>query len=146
MDKKSDSKAEKREKIFDKFDKYSEIVTKSVGTIGRYNDFLKDINHNLGSGLKAAKLKLVTSIGAGDSALTAVLCGSVWAILGNLRMQKDYYNLFNNVEFSVNPNYKKKIFAIDVDSIFTIKTVYIIYVLISLKQIIDLEEEKIKVG
>jgi len=141
-----DSEGKKRDKVLNKIDKYSEIVTKSIGTMSRYNDFLRDINNNLGNGLKTARLNLAVRIGTGDAAMTAILCGTVWAILGNLRMQKDYYNLFKNVEFAVNPDYKKKIFAVDVDSIFTIKTVYIIYVLVLLKQVINLEEKRIEAG
>ena len=130
------------EALFEKIDKYSEIVIKSFDTMSRYNDFLRDINNNLGNGLKTSKLNLATRVGTGDSAVTGILCGIIWTIFGNLRTQKDYYNLFKNVEFSVNPDYKKKIFAVDIDSIFTIKTAYIIYVIISLNKIFKLEEEK----
>ena len=150
FDKKSvstkESKETKKDKDFDKIEKMSEIVTKSMETMGKYNDFLMDINNNLGNGLKKAKLNLAASIGTGDSASTAILCGVAWALFGNLRMQKDYYNLFKNVQFSVNPDYNKKIFAIDIDSIFTIKTVYIIYVLVSLNQIFNLEERSTEAG
>jgi len=132
------------EKLFEKIDKYSEIITKSFDTMSRYNDFLRDINNNLGNGLKTSRLNLATRVGTGDSAVTGILCGIIWTILGNLRTQKDYYNLFKNVEFSVNPDFKKKIFAVDIDSIFTIKTAYIIYVLVSLNNIFKLEEEKTK--
>lgn len=138
---KESDESERREKP-SKIDKYSEIVIKSLGTMGRYNDFLRDINISLGNGLKAAKLNFSTSIGAEDAAVTGILCGIAWAILGNLRMQKDYYSLFKNVEFSVKPDYKKKIFTVDVDSIFTIKTVYIIYVLVSLNQLFNLEKKR----
>lgn len=150
LDKKLISKKEnyksQQERVFDKLDKYQEIVSKSLETMTRYNNFLRDINNNLGNGLKTAKLDLSADIGTGDAATTGILCGVAWSILGNLRMQKDYYNLFKNVQFSINPNYKKKIFAIDIDSIFTIKSVYIIYVLILLKEVFRIEDERAKSG
>jgi hypothetical protein len=105
-----------------------DILFSSVDIINDYNDQMKKINKKIIKGLKGNKMELRLIVGTEDAALTGLLCGAIWAILGNLRMQKESGDLFTKMNFIVCPSFNKNIFAIDINCIFTIKTVYIMYV------------------
>jgi len=137
------SEDEREEVVKQKIEKGIDITFKSYDTIATYNDLLKSINKKIRKGLKADKFELSTTIGTGDAATTALLSGLLWAIFGNLRMQRPDI-LLTDIQLMVRPDFKKKIFAIDIDCIFTLKTVYIIYIFNSIEKIFKMEKERAK--
>lgn len=138
------SEEEYKKYILRKIEKGVDIIFRSMDTISTYNDLIKYINRRLKKGYQSGNFEFSTSIGTGDAALTGLLCGIVWAILGNLRMQRDYYRVLKDVHFNVFPDFKKKIFSVNIDCIITVKTVYIIYVLKTIERIFKLEKERIE--
>lgn len=135
---------EYKEYILRKVEKGVDIFFSSLDAIASYNDLLKDINSKLSRGLKSGKFEVSTRIGTGDAAVTALLAGLVWSVLGNLRIQREYHDFFKDLDFSVYPDFKKKIFAVNMNCIFTIKTVYIIYVFRSVEKIFKAEKHRIQ--
>lgn len=127
-----------------RIDKAVQIVKKSAETVIRYNQFLRKINEKLGKGIKANKTGLYIMVGTGDAASTAIACGAIWAILGSFRVQKDYYSFFEEADFGVRPNYQKKNFSIEFESIFVVKTVYIIYVIICIRKLMKEAEREMR--
>lgn len=120
-----------------------DILFSSADIINNYKDTLKKINKKFLKGLRADKLRLRLVVGTDDAALTGLLCGIIWIILGNLRMQKESENLFTDADLMVSPNFNKKIFAIDISCIFTIKTVYIMYVHETIEKIFKIEKKRL---
>ena len=138
-----ESEEDREEVIKKKIYKGIDITFKSFDTIAAYNDLLKAMNKKIRKGLKAERFEFSTRVGTGDAAATALVCGLLWAVLGNLRMQRPD-NVLKDIQFMVCPDFKKKIFAIDIDCIFTIKTVYIIYIFNSIEKIFKMEKERVK--
>lgn len=120
------------------------ILFSSVDIINDYNNQMKKINKKIIKGLKGDNMELRLIVGTEDAALTGLLCGAIWAILGNLRMQKESGDLFTKINFMVCPSFNKNIFAIDISCIFTIKTVYIMYVYETIEKIFRIEKTRVK--
>ncbi len=139
-----ESDEEYKEYILRKVEKGVDIIFSSLDAIASYNELLKNINSKLSKGFEAGKFEVSTRIGTGDAAVTGLLAGLVWLVLGNLRMQREYYGFLKDLDFSVYPDFKKKIFAVNMDCIFTIKTVYIIYVFRFIEKIFKAEKHKIQ--
>ncbi len=130
---------EYKKRLMKRVEKVVDILFKSVDTIREYNEMLKSITRKARRGFEYGKFSLRTRIGTGDAALTGITCGLAWSVLGILRMQKEYGEAFKDMDFLVCPDFKKKIFTVDMNCIFTIKTVHIISVIRSTRKIFELE-------
>ncbi len=138
----AEENGEYKKRLMKRIEKVVDILFRSVDAIRDYNDMLNSITRKARRGFEYGKLSLRTRIGTGDAALTGITCGLVWSVLGILRMQKEYGEAFKDMDFLVCPDFKKKIFTVDVNCIFTIKTVHIISVIRSSRKIFELERTR----
>lgn len=129
-----------KEDILNQIEKSVEIIFKSFGIIKSYHSLLMKANQKISKGVTSEKFDFITRVGIGDCAATAVLCGIIWSILGNLRMQKNSSKMLTDVNFKVLPDFKKMVFIIHMDCIFTFKTVNIMYVYNLVKKIFEAEK------
>lgn len=133
----------KEEFYIEKFEKGIEIILKSFDILRIYNHFFKEVNERIRKGLRIEKFLLITDIGTGDAATTGLLCGFIWAFLGNLRVYGEVY-FPEKIEFLVYPDFQKKVFKINIDCIFVVKTVHIIYVLKLIKEMFEVERKRLQ--
>lgn len=82
------------------------------------------------SRLVLEKLNWQTSLGLGDAMNTALACGGVWAFKGNFMGLVSHFTSMEEVELGVEPVYDQSGLASQLDSIFKIRIVYIMLIII----------------
>jgi|GEM_PF-880208 len=76
------------------------------------------------------KLDWQTSLGLDDAMNTALACGGVWAFKGNFMGLVSHLSSLEQVELGVEPVYNQTGFSSQLDSIFKIRIVYIMLIII----------------
>lgn len=76
------------------------------------------------------KLDWRTSLGLDDAMNTALVCGGVWAFKGNFMGLVSHFSSLEQVELGVEPVYNQTGFSSQLDSIFKIRIVYIMLIII----------------
>lgn len=73
-------------------------------------------------------LRIRSLLGAGDAAISSVLCGAAWALVGAFLTTVSNYFRTESVEAKIDPDFSNAVFKVDIDCIFSVKFVYIIIV------------------
>lgn len=73
-------------------------------------------------------LRITSILGAGDAAVSSVLYGAAWALVGALLTMVSNYFKTESVEAKIDPDFSNAVFKVDIDCIFSVKFVYIIVV------------------
>jgi len=76
------------------------------------------------------RLKWRTSLGLDDPMNTALVCGGIWAFKGNFMGLISHFTSLEHVELGVEPVYNQTGFSSQLDSIFKIRIVYIMLIII----------------
>lgn len=112
-----------------KKDKKIKLATKLLKKSKKPIDYKKVLKAIWGYLIKKIELKsinLKSTIGLGDAALTGILYGLIWSLIGTLTNIISQYKDINEINIENNPDFNNKICIIDFFCIIRLKIVHII--------------------
>jgi len=127
--KKKANKAENGEKGKSEPEKGLKKAEGEIDKLGLLYDLLGDFRDTLRK-KTTLSVKLRINIGTMDAASTAIICGSLWAVIYNLLFIIDTFMHIEDMDVDVKPNFNESEFKWDFEGIIKSRVVHIIFILI----------------